>query len=165
MKSVVEHIVDLSDDPIECAKYLQKHLNKLPEDERYNESFLGLKGLGYKFYGPYKETRPLTIAADGGYGLYDNDCRERPVEEQRFIGRMRIMGHMATFAYRNIDGDDSIVLRVSQPKLVDTHLIDDSGLPSTNFVEEFPVPEFVITGHYTVPILDVVSYRFATDES
>ena len=59
MKSVVENIVDLSDDPIECARYLQKYLNKLPEDERYLESFLGLKGLGYKFYGPYKETRQI----------------------------------------------------------------------------------------------------------
>lgn len=165
MKSVVENIVDLSDDPIECARYLQKYLNKLPEDERYLESFLGLKGLGYKFYGPYKETRPLTIVADDGYGLHDNDCRERMVEEQSFGGRMRIMGRMATFAYRNIDRKDTIVLRVSQPQLIDTHLIDREGVPVTNFVEQLPVPEFTITGHYTVPILDVIKYQFAADKS
>lgn len=165
MKTVVENIVDLSDDPIECATYLQKYLNKLPRDEQYLESFLGLKGLGYKFYGPYKETRPLTIAANGGFGLYDNDCREKPIDEQRFEGRMRVMGRMATFGYRNIDGNNSIVLRVSQPRLVDTHLINNDGVPVTNFVEQFPVPEFTIVGHYTVPVLDVIQYKFATDES
>lgn len=76
---------------------------------------------------------------------------------------MRVIGRMATFDYVTLDDTESIVLRVSQPRLVDTHLINDAGDPATDFVEQLQIPAFQITGHYTVPILDIVEYQFAPE--
>lgn len=164
MKSVVENIVELSDDPIQSATFIQKYINNLPAEDKSIAAQYCFAALAGRFYHQI-DSQWFYVESDGGRAVPDKDKKQPEIPEQRFEGKVRVIGHLATFAYLTHKEETSIALRLCHPRLYDTYLLDSqNGNLASEITDNKHMPAFKMAEFFAVPILDVKRYHALTSD-
>jgi hypothetical protein len=107
--SSIEQIVQLHDDPIECARSLQVHLDTIAADNKPTEANKSYSQLAEKFYGTYIG-RELYFTASMASGVPDPDKNVEYSLQQFFKAPANYVGELHSFSIKSFfEGDDPII--------------------------------------------------------